>query len=266
MRYVDVHCHLDSDRFKEDLDYVVGRARDSGVKFIITSGVNPSTNREVLEIAKKYPDVVRVSFGVYPIDAIADKLDDLGEEGSLRHVEIFDVDSQLRWIEENKDFCVAIGEVGLDYKVVEGYDEEQKEVFAKVVELAKKIDKPLVIHSRKAEGDAIDMMERAGCKRVLMHCFSGKKSLIRRCVDLGWSFSVPANITRLEHFKMLARIVPLEQLMTETDAPYLAPVAGDRCESKDVVGTVKEIARIKNLSEEEVAEKLFLNAKIMFGL
>lgn len=266
MELVDVHSHLDDSRFKEDLDEVIERAREAEVKFIITSGVNPSTNRAVLKLQEKYSDIVKVSFGVYPIDAIIEKISDAGEESNLRFVEEFNVDNELKWIEENKDFCVAIGECGLDYKVVEGYNDEQKEVFAKVIELSKKIDKPLVIHSRKAELDAIDMMESMNCKKVLMHCFNGKKSLIKRCVELGWSFSVPPIITRLDHFKMLVEMVPLEQLMTETDAPYLSPEAGTRNESANVRVTIKEIAKIKELPEEEVAEKLFDNAKEMFGL
>ena len=261
-----MHSHLDDNRFKEDLDEVIERARKAGVKFIITSGVNPSTNRRSLEIMERYSDVVKVSFGVYPIDAIIEKIKDAGEESDLRYVEEFNVDDELRWIEENKDKCVAIGECGLDYKVVEGYNEEQKKVFAKVIELSKKIDKPLVIHSRKAELDAIDIMEEMNCKKVLMHCFNGKKSLIKRCVDLGWSFSVPPVIVRLEHFKMLVKIVPLEQLMTETDAPYLSPVAGEKNESANVSVTIKEIAQIKEMSEEEVAKQIFENAKEMFGL
>ena len=266
MDLIDVHCHLESERFKGDLDEVINRARKVGVKFIINSGVNPSTNREALEIANKYSDIVRVSFGIYPIDAIMEKIGDSEEEGMLRHVEIFNVDDELKWIEKNKDLCVAIGECGLDYKIVEGYNDEQKEVFSKVIELAKKIDKPLVIHSRKAELNAMDMMESAGCKRVLMHCFNGKKSLIRRGVELGWYFSVPPVITRLNHFKMLVDMVPIEQLLTETDAPYLSPVVGERNESANVAVTIKEIARIKELSEDKVAEQIFKNANVLFKL
>jgi TatD DNase family protein len=266
MELVDVHSHLESERFKKDLDEVVNRAREAGVKFIITSGVNPSTNRESLKLQEKYPDIVKVSFGIYPIDAIMEKIKDAGEESSLRYVEEFSVDKELKWIEENKDSCVAIGECGLDYKVIEGHEEEQKEVFSKVIDLAKKIDKPLVIHSRKAEADAIDMMEEKNCKRVLMHCFNGKKSLIKRCIALGWSFSVPPVITRLEHFKMLVEMVPLKQLLTETDAPYLSHIAGERNESANVAVTIKEIAKIKELSEEVVASQIFKNAKELFKL
>lgn len=266
MEYADIHCHLESSRYKTDLDEVISRAKSIGVKTIITSGVNPSTNLEALKLQKKYPEIVKVSFGVYPIDAIMETIGNAGEESQLRYVETFNVDEQLKWIEENSNQCVAIGEVGLDYQVVKGHNEEQKEVFQKVIDLSKKIDKPLIIHSRKAEEDAIDMMEKSNCKKVLMHCFNGKKSLIKKCVELGWSFSIPANITRLEHFKMMAKIIPLKQLMTETDGPYLAPVAGERSESSDVANTIKIIAKIKELPETEVANQILENAKKMFNL
>ena len=142
----------------------------------------------------------------------------------------------------------------------------QEKVFIKALRLAKKLDKTVVIHSRKAEARAIEIMEEEGMKKVMMHCFHGKKSLIKKCVELGWFISVPAVITRLEHFKMLVEMVPIEQLVTETDAPYLSPVAGTRNESANVIVTIKEIARIKGMKEEDVAKKMFNNAKGLFNL
>ena len=142
----------------------------------------------------------------------------------------------------------------------------QEKVFIKALRLAKKLDKTVVIHSRKAEARAIEIMEEEGMKKVMMHCFHGKKSLIRKCVELGWFISVPAVITRLEHFKMLVEMVPIEQLVTETDAPYLSPVAGTRNESANVVITIKEIAKIKEMEVGEVSEKLLVNARGLFNL
>jgi len=254
MKLIDVHAHLDHERFRKDLDKIIERFKKFGGKFIITSGVNAVTNRKALEIAKKY-DTVKVSFGIYPIDALMKE---------------FDVDEELVWIEKHADDCVAIGEVGLDYNwdkfQTEKMRKKQKEVFAKVIDLAKRIGKPLVIHSRKAELDAIEMLEEAGCDKVVMHCFNGKKALIRRCIENGWYFSVPPVITRIEHFKMLVKTVPLEQLLTETDAPFLSPVVGGRNESANVAITIKEIAKIKRLSEEDVARQIFINAVKLFRL
>lgn len=266
MNLVDVHTHLDSERFDNERDEIVKRAKEAGVKFMITSGVNPTTNRTVLELSKKYSPIVKCSFGIYPIDGIANKLNSKTEEDNLRYVEKFDVDVELKWIEEHKNDCVAIGECGLDYKIIPGTEELQLEVFQKVIDLAKKIDKPLVTHSRKAELEVIGMLEKNSCKKVYMHCFGGKKALVRRCVENGYFMSVPAVITRLEHFKMLVKLTPLTQLITETDAPYLSPIAGTRNESKNVIYAIKEIAKIKGLSEVKVAKQIFNNAKTLFSL
>ncbi len=266
MKLVDVHTHLDSEKFDKDRDEVVRRAKDAGVIHMITSGVNPITNRRVLELTKKYPDILKCSFGIYPIDGIANKLNQETEENQLQFVEKFDVEEELKWIEEHKNDCVAIGECGLDYKLIPGTEKLQKEVFQKVINLAKKLEKPIVTHSRKAELDVIEMLEKNSCKKVYMHCFGGKKALVRRCVENGYFLSAPSVITRLEHFKMVVKLTPLTQLITETDAPYLAPAAGQRNESQNVKFAIKEIAKIKELSEEVVAEQIFNNAKTLFKL
>lgn len=250
MKLIDVHAHLDHTRFEKGLDEVIERFKKAGGKYIISSGVNPATNRKALEIAKKY-DVVKCSFGMYPVG-------NFGEN----------IDAEIKWIEKHANDCVAIGEIGLDYDDDERKTnkEKQKKLFRKVLDLAKRIEKLVVIHSRKAELDAIEILEEMKMKKVVMHCFCGKKSLIRRCVENGWSFSVPPVITRLEHFKMLVEMVPLGQLLTETDAPYLSPVAGERNEPANIVTTIKIIAEIKGLTEEEVAEQIFINAEELFKL
>ena len=287
MKLVDVHCHLNHARFEGDLDEVVERFRKAGGEVLVTSGVNKGSNREALELAEKY-DVVRASFGIYPVDALAKECE-VGEADGFRDLMEFDVDEELAWIEAHAEDCVAVGEIGLDYNWKEFQTEEmkeaQKKVFRKCLRLAQKIGKPVVIHSRKAEADAIEILEemkmalvpkgtppaqQASDKSdkvgVVMHCFNGKKALIRRCVENGWSFSVPAVIMRLEHFKMLVEMVPLGQILTETDAPYLSPVVGERNESANVAVTLKEIARIKGVGVGEVGRQIFINAERLFGL
>jgi len=267
MKLVDVHAHLEHPRFEGDLDSVIERFVEAGGEMIVTSGVNPETNRKASDLASKY-DVVSASFGLYPIDALAKEVEESND--FLREIEAFDVDEELGWIEEHAGDCVAIGEVGLDYNwkefQSEAMREKQKEVFRKVLRLAKKIDKCVVIHSRKAEADAVEILEELEMKKVVMHCFNGRKSLIKRGVENGWSFSVPANVVRLEHFKMLVDLVPLGQLLTETDAPYLSPVVGERNESANVAVTIGEIARIKGLGAEEVGGEIFKNAEKLFGV
>ena len=259
MKLVDVHAHLDDARFQKDLKQVVARAENQSVERIVISGVNPETNRKVLEISNEF-SIVKASFGLYPIDSIADKIKGLSDDYP-RQITPFNVDEELKWIEEHQKDCVAIGEIGLDFQIAPDYKKEQTEVFEKVLKLAKKLAKPVVIHSRKAELEAIEILEKFEMKKVVMHCFSGKKSLIRRCVENGWFLSVPPVITRLDHFKVLVGIVPLENLLTETDAPYLSCVAGERNEPANILVTIKEIAKIKCLKEEEVAKRIWDNWK-----
>ncbi len=270
MKLIDVHAHLETKRFEKDLKEVVERARKKKM-IVINAGVNPATNRRALEIAEnpKYSDVVKVSFGMYPIDALAKEISSGEAEGFLRDVEKFDVDDEIKWIEKNKDKCVAIGEIGLDYNFEDYQTDEaremQKKVFVKLLKLAKKIDKPVIIHSRKAELDAMEILEKEKTENVVMHCFSAKKSLIKRGVDNKWFFSVPPVITRLQHFQTLVEMVPLTQILTETDSPYLSPVAGERNEPANVSVTISEIAKIKKISEKEVAEQIWKNAEKVFG-
>lgn len=267
MKLVDVHCHLNDSRFDEDLDEVLERFREKGGRLIVTSGVNKETNRVSLELAEKY-ECVEAAFGIYPTDALAAEVESGESNELMRELKEFNVYEELVWIEAHARDCVCVGEIGLDYNFkefqTEKMREKQKEVFRKCLRLAKKLDKVVVIHSRKAEADAIEILEEEGMDKVVMHCFNGKKALIRKCVENGWSFSVPAVIMRLDHFKMLVDMVPLELLLTETDGAYLAPVAGTRNEPMNVMVTLEEIARIKGLGVEEVGDKVWENFEKLF--
>lgn len=250
--FVDAHCHLENEKFNDDRDSVVENAKKSGVLAIVNSGTDPDRNRETLALCEKYP-LVRASFGWYPVGNFSN-----------------DLDAELKWIEEHKDVCVSIGEIGLDFDTDErkaGF-EKQKEMFVKMIRLAKKLGKPIVTHTRKAELEAIEVLEEEGCKGypVMMHCFCGRKSLIKRCVDNGWFLTVPPVVKRWQNFEVTARLVPLDQLLTETDAPYLSPIRGERNDSSNIPLAIKEIARIKGLDEVVVAKQIFNNAKRFFSL
>lgn len=268
MKLVDIHCHLEDERFS-DLDAVIKRAEEAGLKSIVVSGVNPKANRIVLELSKKYPSI-KASFGFYPLDSVISKFPDLNDD-SPRKIEPFDYKKEIEWIKENKHFCIAIGEVGLELQVVkenknlEEIKKAQIEVLEGAIQLAKEINKPLILHTRGGELEVIEILEKYNVKNAVFHCFGGKKSLIRRIAQNGWYLSVPAVITRLLHFRTLVEIVDLKQLLTETDAPYLAPIAGGRSEPRDVSITIKEIAKIKNISEEEVANQIWKNYKSVFN-
>ncbi|MBD3361250.1 hypothetical protein GF358_00500 [Candidatus Woesearchaeota archaeon] len=264
MNLVDIHCHLNHDRFKDDLDEVVENAKKAGVKVIITSGVNVPTNREVLKLAEKY-DIVKCTLGIYPIDALNIQIDALDEVGLTRQAEPFDVDKELEFIRKNKSKIVGIGECGMDFKYLKDHEKQQRTNFQKVIDTAEKIKKPIIVHTRSAELACVEMLESSNLKKVILHSFGGRKSVIKRAADLGYSFSIPPVIKRLQHFETVTSLVNINKLLTETDAPWLSPVKLQRNEPANVVWSIKKIAEIKKFNEQETADSIFLNYQRMFG-
>lgn len=262
MILVDVHAHLNHDYFKDTLDEVIKRAKEVGVKRIICAGVNPPTNREVLALAEKY-DIIRAALGAYPIDALNIKIDALDEVG-LKKTENFDLDKEIEFIKKNKNKIIAIGEVGMDFKHLKGFEKQQRINFQKIIDLAEKIKKPIVVHSRAAELDVIELLESSKLKKINLHSFGGKKALIRRAAENGWSFSIPPVIKRLQHFETVVNMVNINQLLTETDSPWLSPIKEVRNEPAFVLESIKQIARLKNFDIEETANTIFMNYQKMF--
>ena len=259
MLLVDVHAHLDHVDFKDDLDKVIQRAKSNSVKAIITNGINPETNRLTLEISKKY-DIVRAALGIYPIDALQKEIE-IGEYPLKPN--IFDLDKELAFIEKNKQNIVAIGEIGLDFKYSNKKD-KQKEVFKKMLILAEKLNKPVIVHSRSAELECVEILQTTKLKKIVLHCFNGKLTLVKKAINNGWFFSIPTNIVRSQQFQKIVEISPLSLLLTETDAPYLSPFRGIKNEPSFVIETIKKIAQIKSLDQEEVANNIYMNYKRVF--
>lgn len=244
---VDVHAHLDLKQFELDLDDVINRARSLGVISVINNGLNPVSNRKTLELSKKY-DIVKPALGLYPIDAL-----ELSDE---------ELETELSFIRQNKP--IAIGEVGLDYLRSQEKD-KQKKIFQRVIALAEELDLPVIVHSRKAELDTVEMLESSKLKKIVMHCFNGEQNLIKRIEDNGWFFSIPPIILRSLHFQLIVNQVSTNQLLTETDSPYLAPPPKKRNEPIFVSKVVEKISEIKNLNQDEVKKIIFMNYKNIFG-
>jgi TatD DNase family protein len=256
---VDAHCHLEHPDFSEDVDSVVVRARQAGLSHILTNGVNPETNRLALELSRKH-DIVDLCMGIYPPDALRNEVQ--SGEFSLE-LKPFDIDEEISFIEQHKDNIIAVGETGLDF-ATGTEQEEQVGLFMKMIELAKRLDKPIVVHSRKAESRVIDILEQSGYDKVLMHCFMGKFKLVQRIAENGWCLSIPTNVVRSEQFQKIVKEVDLSKLLTETDAPYLSPFRDERNEPAFVVESVKKIAEIKQLEFQEAANNIFLNFQRLF--
>lgn len=237
--YVDIHAHLE---LLEGFEQIIADCASRNIE-IVAAGVDPESNRKVLELGGF--ENVHCAVGLYPFN----------EKPS------FDIDSEVEFIRSHADSIVGIGEVGLDGTYSEDLFDLQEDVFRKMIRLSLELDKFLVVHSRKAEKKVIDILEEEGAKKVVMHCFCGKSTLIDRAAKLGYYFSVPANLARAENFQSLVSRVSINQLLTETDSPYLARVKGEVNTPLAVVETVSEIAAIKKFDVEETRMNLMLNWK-----
>ena len=245
---IDVHAHLTDEYFKDKLDLVIKNARENDVVGIISNGVNLEDNKKVLELSKKY-DVVKAAFGFYPDEIIKSS-----EE---------EIQQNLEFIKKNKDKIIAIGEVGLDLHYNKDL-KKQKEVFVKIIELAEKINKPLIIHSRKAEKECINILKEFNFKKALFHSFTGNFKLVKEIEKNNFMLSIPCNIVRSEHFQNIVKSFSLNQILTETDSPYLSPYKNKMNEPSFIVETIKMISKIKNLEKKEVEKIIFKNYQKFF--
>ena len=250
MLLIDAHAHLDHKLFK-DVDKVIEHAEKSGIKVIINAGTNPETNKATLKLSKKY-SVVKPALGIHPTDSI-----------SLTNKEI---NEELKFIEKNKLKIIAIGEIGLDHHWHKKEKEfkKQREVFKKLLSLAEKLNKPVFIHSRNAVKETLEILSKYKLK-IILHSFEGNNKQILEAIKQGYYFSIPTSITRSTHFQMLVKTAPLSKLLTETDAPFLAPKKDQRNEPSFITQSIKKIANIKKMTEKEVANNIFLNYKNIFS-
>ena len=271
MKLLDMHCHLTHDYYNDKMDDVIAAAKDVGVVKVVVSGVNPPTNREVLKLQEKYPGIIGATLGLYPTDLIGIKPEDPGESGLSVTRGEFDLDSELKFILENKDKILGIGEIGMDFHWSKEASEHdlQEENFRKIIRFAISIKKPIIIHSRKAEVRVLDVLEeeiKNNEIQVIHHCFSGKKKLVTRAAQLGHNLTVPAIVKKLNQFEYLIDLVPIGQLLSETDAPWLSPIPGEKNEPKNVVYSIAAIAKIKGISEKEAAGKVWEDVERIFDL
>ncbi|MGV8172283.1 MAG: TatD family hydrolase [Candidatus Woesearchaeota archaeon] len=260
---VDVHAHLDLEGYESfgGVDKVIEECVNNGVKAIVTNGTNIESNRKILDIAKKYA-VVKIALGIYPTHCL-----EMIESGRYK-----EFDAELNFIEETikSKKCIAVGEVGLEYSEIKDLTEEkkriQKDCLKRFIHIAKKNDVPIIVHSRGAELEVVELLEEEGMKnhKVVMHCFSGRKHLVQRIRDNNWFFSIPCNVDRSLHFQQIVKDTPTEQLFTETDAPYLSPVPGEINRPDNVIYSIKKIAELQGMTPDEVANIIYANFQRVF--
>lgn len=251
---IDTHSHIDMQDF-EDLDTVVSNAQKSGVEKIIIPSVDRESFEKVIEISNKY-DGVYCALGIHPTEA----------QGV--NEKVFDEIIKLSY---NKK-VVAIGECGLDYYWDKTFIEKQKEVFIKQIEIAKTLKKALIVHDREAHEDTFDILT-ANIKDeipVILHCFSGDLEFALKCVEKGFYIALGGVVTfkNAKYVHEIAKEIPLEYLLLETDAPYLTPepYRGKRNEPAYVKFVAEKITELREVSFEEIAHATTQNARKAFSI
>ena len=245
---VDTHCHIFREYY-DDVDGVIKRARDNNVGMIIVNGYNMESNREVLELVKKY-DIVYGALGIQP-----EEIDDYTEEN-------------LKFIEKhiNDDKIIAIGEIGMDYH----YDidkDRQKELFKKQLEIANKYNKPVIVHSRDCIQDTYDILKMSHVKGI-MHCYSGSVEMAREFIKIGFLLGIGGICTFKNARKLIEVIndIDMEYIVLETDSPYLAPVPyrGKRNEPACIKVILEKICDIKGLDYKKLESVTTMNVLRLF--
>lgn len=286
MIIVDSHCHIDGPQFDEDRDEVIARARDAGVAAMLNVGTgDPHSDdfRRAVRVAESYENVW-ASVGVHPHDA---KLyDDRAEEHLLE-------------LARGSRKIVAWGEIGLDYYYDHSPRDVQREVFRRQIRLAKELELPIIVHSRDADDDTVEILkdeyslpakangleltanssvvEKISRKPLalshkpgVMHCFGGTPEMALALMDVGFFISFAGNVTfkKAEELREAARVVPLDRLLVETDCPYLTPVPhrGKRNEPSMVVHTAQFLAELKGVGFDVLAKQTTENFSRLFGV
>jgi TatD DNase family protein len=252
---IDTHCHLDMINSGDDIGKTVSRAVARGVSRIITIGIDLESSKKAVEIAGQH-EAVYASVGIHP--------------HNVQGLQDNSYDELEKLCENNK--VVAYGEIGLDF--VKQYAPQQVQLvhYARQVELAKKMGLPLVIHDREAHKEIVHILKKEATFSAagVMHCFSGDWQLAKQLLDLGFLISIPGVVTfnKASALQEVAQKVPLDKLILETDAPFLAPVPyrGRTNRPEYVLYTAQKIADIRGVTVEEVARSTTDNAQKLFNI
>ncbi len=251
----DTHAHYDDEAFNEDRDGVLGALREAGIEAVVNVGASLESTRRTLELAESYPFIYGAA-GVHP-----------SESGEL-------TEADIQWLEKltGREKVVAVGEIGLDYYWEEPDHETQKKWFVRQLALARKVKLPVIIHSRDAAKDTLDIMKAEHSEEIggVIHCFSYGKEMAREYLNMGFFLGIGGVVT-FRNGKKLKEVVeyaPLDRLVLETDCPYLAPVPnrGKRNSSLNLPYVAEEIAALKGITPEQVTEATWENAKRLYRL
>ncbi|WP_112478350.1 TatD family hydrolase [Vibrio variabilis] len=252
--FVDSHCHLDKlnyDELHDGIQDVLNKAKAANVEQLLSVGVTLDSFPAMMELIKPYPQI-KASCGVHPLDVESD----------------FCLEQFKRYVEDER--VVAVGETGLDYHYQPETAELQKRRFEQQVDLAVDVNKPLIIHTRNARQDTLDILRNGHAERCggVIHCFTEDLPFAQAAMELGFYISISGIVTfrQAKELKEVVRQLPLERLLIETDSPYLAPIPhrGKENQPAYVVEVAAYIAQLKGVSLSEVAEKTTKNYHDLF--
>ncbi|WP_017470353.1 TatD family hydrolase [Amphibacillus jilinensis] len=251
----DTHVHLNVDHFNEDREAVIQRAVEAGVTEMVVVGFDHDTIPKAIQLAEQY-DFIYAAVGWHPVDAV----DFTGEE--------------LQWLEKlaSHPKVVALGEMGLDYYWDKSPKHVQQDVFRQQIQLAKKVDLPIIIHNREATEDIVSILqeEQAETTGGIMHCYNDGPEYVQACLEMNFYISLggPVTFKNAKLPKEVAKIVPIDRLLIETDCPFLAPHPnrGKRNEPAYVTLVADHIAELRGMTRDEVGRATTANAHRLFGL
>ena len=254
MELFDTHAHYNDEKFSEDREQIIKQTYEAGVTKFVCAGYNVSSSEEAVKIANEHNYIYSIC-GISPND-----LEDYSKEnlGKIRKL-------------AKKTKNVAIGEIGLDYYWNKENKDLQKQAFIDQIEIANELNLPIVIHSRDAVQDTIDILkENKVNKKGIFHCCQLNKFLVEEAIKLGFyiSFAGPVTFKNSKNAEEIVKMVPIDRILIETDSPYLSPepVRGTRNDSRNIKYIAQKIAQIKNMPIENIAEQIQKNAKTIFKI
>ena len=250
---IDTHCHIDEAAFDADREEVITRQQESGVELMIVPGVNVASIETVMQVCRSHPGYCYPALGLHPEDV----KDDWQEQLTI-------VEQAIR---NHRNELVAIGEIGLDYYWDKTYKEEQQEVLRRQLIMARELDLPVILHNREATEDILRIVKEEGGRGVF-HCFNGSRETAQQILDMGFYLGIGGVLT-FKNSKLAEKldVVPLERILLETDAPYMAPVPhrGERNESRFMIHVAERLAQVYNCSVEHIIEVTNANARQIFA-
>lgn len=252
---IDTHAHIDFEDYEEGFEDLLKSSSDAGVEKIIIPGVEQSGFDRIMTLISSYDNVFG-AIGIHPCDAAK------WDENSYNLIKSLAKHPKV----------TAIGEIGLDYYWDKSFKDLQKEVFFKQIEIAKELKKPVIVHDREAHGDVMEILKATKANEigVVMHCFSGSSEFAAECVKEGFYIALGGVVTfkNAKKPQEVAKSIPLENLLLETDSPYLAPepYRGKTNSPTNVRLIAEKIAQLRGISFEEVERQTTLNAQKLFGI